>query len=148
MHPDANVNLLTLFLLRVVPPEVGLNTLGALHSVYDGGKVHQDPIAHGLDHVSMMVGYRLVDHGVVDGSDPQHASFIAPHLTAEAHNVGEHDRSQTAGLASYGTRAVLGHSRDYRVSSVRLSNSPSSGFPCPGESEGVKRQHALCELRV
>ena len=45
-----------------------------------------------------MDGYGLLDDLVMHGQQPQHAGFIAAHLAAEAHHVGEHNGGQAAGL--------------------------------------------------
>jgi hypothetical protein len=41
---------------------------------------------------------RVLNDLVVNFQQPQHAGFVAAHLAAEAHDVREHDRRQTASL--------------------------------------------------
>ena len=55
MDADADVNLLGFLLLGVVRPELGLNLLGALHGMDDGGKVHQEGITNGFDDMAVMI---------------------------------------------------------------------------------------------
>jgi hypothetical protein len=43
-----------------------------------------------------MCGDRLLDELVMHLQQLQHAGFISPHLAAQAHDVGEHDRRQSA----------------------------------------------------
>ena len=61
MDADADVNLFGWLFLGVVSPELGLNLLGALHGVDDGGKVHQKGIADGLDDRAVMLSHRLLN---------------------------------------------------------------------------------------
>ena len=56
-----------------------------------------------------MVRHGASDDLVMDVEQPQHPGFVGAHLAAEADDIGEHDGGQAAGLASYGTRTVLGH---------------------------------------
>ena len=78
--------------------ELGLNLLGALHGMDDGGKVHQEGITDGFDDVAVMLSHGLLDDLVMDVQQPQHAGFIRAHLAAKADDVGEHDRGELAGL--------------------------------------------------
>src|SRR5262249_9129300 len=131
MNPDADVNLLGFLLLGIVGTEVGLNVLRTLHGVHDGGKVDQEAIAHGFDDLAVVFCDRLLNQLVMHFQQPQHARFIGPHLAAEAYDVSEHNGRQATGLASYCTRTVLGHSRDYRARTEQLSNGPSWTFSLP-----------------
>src|SRR5262245_21137582 len=119
------MDLLGAVLVRIVSAELGLNILGTLHCIDDRREVDQEAIAHRLDHMTMMVGYCLMDDLIMNCEHPQHTGFIAAHLMAKADNVGEHNSGQASGLASYCTRAVLGHSSDYRAGAEQLSNSLS-----------------------
>jgi hypothetical protein len=122
MNANADVNLLGCVLLNVMSTEVRLNTLGTLHGINNRRKINQEPIVHSLNDVAMMVGDRLLDDLVMDGEAAQSASFIGPHLVAEAHDVGEHDRGQPARLNRPCAAGVLWHGGDYRARSLRLSN--------------------------
>jgi hypothetical protein len=46
----------------------------------------------------MMLCDRPLDEVVMDFQQAQHAGFIAAHLAAKAHDIGEHDRRQFARL--------------------------------------------------
>jgi hypothetical protein len=59
---------------------------------FPGGKVHQEGITNRFDDCAVMVSDRLVDYLIVNIQQPQHAGFVAAHLTAEADDVGKHDR--------------------------------------------------------
>src|SRR5262245_53312626 len=96
--------------------------------------------------MAMMLSHCLPNDLIMNSQYPQHTGFVSTHLAAEAHDVGEHNGGQAAGLASRCTRAVLGHSRDYHALGLRLSNRAGSAFSCPGAPEGVKRQQALTKL--
>ena len=96
VNADADVNLLGCLFLGVVSAELGLNLLGALHGMDDGGKVHQEGIADGFDDRAVMRSHRLLDELIMDVQQPQRAGFIAAHLAAKADDVGEHDRRQLA----------------------------------------------------
>jgi hypothetical protein len=122
MDADPDMNLLRGFVLGVIGTELGLNTLGALHGVDHGRELDQEAIPCGLDGVAMMRAHRLVDDPVMRFQQAQHAGFIRAHLAAKADDIREHDGGQAAALASYGTRAVLGHNRDYRARGLQLSN--------------------------
>jgi hypothetical protein len=62
--------------------------------VDDGGKVHEKGVTHGLDDYPVMFSNRLLDNLIVNIQQPQHTGFIAAHLTAKAHHIGEHNRGQ------------------------------------------------------
>jgi len=94
MDPDADVNLLSRLFVCIVGAELGVNLLGALHSVDHGGRVHQKGIANRLDDRAVMLGNCLLNDVVMDLQQPQRAGFIAAHVTAKADDVGEHDRGQ------------------------------------------------------
>ena len=59
---------------------------------------YEKTIASGLNNMPVMLSDCLLDDLVMDLQQPQHAGFIGAHLAAEAHDVGEHDRGQLAGL--------------------------------------------------
>jgi hypothetical protein len=46
----------------------------------------------------MIFGHCLLDELIMEIKQPQHAGFIAAHLTAKARDVGEHDRGELAGF--------------------------------------------------
>ncbi len=102
MNADADVNLFGFLFLGVVRPQLRLNLLRALHGMHDGGKVHQEGIADGLDdrgHDAQLTACWM--SLIMDIQQPQHAGFVAAHLAAKADDVGEHDRGQLAGLGLY-----------------------------------------------
>ena len=86
------------FVLSVLGPTLGLDLLGTLHSMHHGREVHQEGVAHKLNDVPVMRAHRVLDDLVMHLQQPQHASFVCTHLAAKAHDVGEHNRGQTAGL--------------------------------------------------
>ena len=92
MNADAHVNLLRAFALGIVCLKLGLNQLGALHGMHDGGEVYQESVPHGLDDRASMRGDRLLDDLVMHGQQPQGAGFIGTHLATKADDVGEHNR--------------------------------------------------------
>jgi hypothetical protein len=96
MDANADVDLLSFFLVRVVNPELSLNLLGALDSVDDGGEVYQEGVTDGLDDLSLVLSDSLSDKLVMDFQQPQGAGFVAAHLAAKADDVSEHDRGQFA----------------------------------------------------
>ena len=74
--------------------ELGLNLLGALHGVNDGGKIYQEGITDGFDDRAVMRSHRLLNELIMDVQQPQRAGFVGAHLAAKADDVGEHDRRQ------------------------------------------------------
>jgi hypothetical protein len=64
----------------------------------------------------------------MDLQQPQHAGFVATHLAAETHDVGEHDRGQPPRLCGLRAHAVLGHGGDYRARGLQLSNRTGPAF--------------------
>jgi hypothetical protein len=54
----------------IVSPQLGLNVLGALHGVNDGGEVHQECVAHSLDNHTVMCNDRPVDNLIVNIQQP------------------------------------------------------------------------------
>jgi hypothetical protein len=99
VNADADMNLLGIVFLGVMGFELRLNTLGALHGVDDGGEVYQEGIPDGLDDNTVMLSDSLPDSLIMHVQQPQCASFVAPHLTAEADDISEHDRGQSADLS-------------------------------------------------
>ena len=120
MNADADVNLFGGLFLGVVGPQLRLNLLGALHGVNDGGKVHQEGVAHGFDDRAMMFSNGLLNNLVMDIEQAQHAGFIRAHLAAEAHDVGEHDGGQPAGLGLPRLVRFDAHGGDYGRGSGHL----------------------------
>jgi hypothetical protein len=94
----------------------------------DREPIDQEGSVHDLNDMPVMLSHRLVDDLVMRLQQPQHTRFIGAHLAAKAYDVREHDGGQAAALASYGTRAVLGHRGDYHARSLRLSNVPANVF--------------------
>src|SRR6266540_2916957 len=99
MDTNADMNLLSCFLLNVVATELGLDLLRALHSMDDGGKVHQKGITDSFYDRAMMRSHSLLNNLIVEVEQAQHMGFIRAHLPAKVHHVGEHDGRQ---LASFG----------------------------------------------
>ena len=52
----------------------------------------------------------------------QHTGFVAAHLPAKAHHVGEHDRRQLTGLGRLCAPRLHAHGGDYATRFSRLSN--------------------------
>src|SRR6266850_5942409 len=98
MNADADVDLLSFILLRVMSTKLGLNVLRALHGMDYGGEVHQEGIADSFDDRAVMLSHRLLDELIMDVQQPQHARFVGAHLAAKANDVGEHDGSELTGL--------------------------------------------------
>src|SRR5262249_52719239 len=95
----------------------------------------------GLDDVAMMRGYGVLDNLIMDGQPLEHAGFIAAHLAAKTHDIGEHDRSESARLSGSRVSAVLGHDGDYRASNGRLSNKQGAcRWPAPSLRYSGKRR--------
>jgi hypothetical protein len=92
MNADTDVDLFAWVFLSVVGTKLGLNVLGALHGMHDGGEIHQECIAHRFDNRTMMLTHRLLNALIMYVEQPQHAGFVAAHLAAKAYHVGEHDR--------------------------------------------------------
>jgi hypothetical protein len=69
-----------------------VDLLGALHSMHHGRKIDQERILNGFDDVPVMLHDGVLDEPVMHLQQPQHAGFVSAHLTAEAHDVREHDR--------------------------------------------------------
>src|SRR5215475_10464488 len=105
MDTDADMNLVSFFLLGVVSAELGLDLLRALYSMNDRGEVHQKGIPDRFDDRTMMGSHGLLNDLIVDIEQAQHAGFVSAHLAAEAHHVSEHDRGQLARLGSTSLRA-------------------------------------------
>jgi hypothetical protein len=101
MNADTDMDLFVFVFSRVMLPKPRLDLLGALDGVDDGGEINEKSVTHGLDDRAMMCADSLVNNLIMDIKLPQHAGFIAAHLAAEAHDVGEHDRGQFAGLDSW-----------------------------------------------
>jgi len=87
VNADTHVNLFGLVFFGVVRPQLGVNLLRTLHSVDDGGKVDQERIADGFDHVAVMGIHRLVDELIVDLKQSQHPGFICTDCLATAVGV-------------------------------------------------------------
>src|SRR4051794_35895547 len=98
MNANADMNLFALVFLVIVTTELSLNVLGTLDGVDDRRKVHQEPIAHGLDDLAVMVSDRLVDDLIMDGEHFEHTGFIGPHQAAKADDVRKHNRGEATGL--------------------------------------------------
>src|SRR5712692_654050 len=94
------------------------------YSVDHGREVHQKGIAHCLDDVAVMFGDGLLSDLIVNFQHPQHAGLIRAHLAAEAHDVGEHDGGQFAGLGLSRVAGVFLHGGDYAALPSGLSNRP------------------------
>jgi hypothetical protein len=112
--------------------ELGLNLLGTLDRIYNRGEIDQERIPNGFDDVAVMGPHGLLDELIMDVQQAQHADFIAAHLTAEAHDVGEHDRGQASRLGGPRVRTALYHGGDYRARGLQLSNRASLAFSLPG----------------
>jgi hypothetical protein len=95
---NADMDLLGFFLVAIVSTELRLNLLGTLYGVDHGGKVHQKGVTDGFDDNTMMLSHCLPNDLVMNLQQPQRASFIVAHLATKAHDVGEHDSGQLAGL--------------------------------------------------
>jgi hypothetical protein len=115
MNADADVNLLCILLPVIVSPELRLKVLGALDRLHDRGKIDQEGIANGFNDRAMVRGYGLLDNLIVNIQQAQHTGFVAAHLAAEAHDVGEHNRGQPPMLCESRPGAVLWHGGDYRA---------------------------------
>src|SRR5262245_22576203 len=122
MDADTHVTLFSWTCRRMVGTELRQDLLGTLHVMYYRGEIHQERIAHGLDDLAMMLSHRLVDDLVMSFQQPQHAGFVAAHLTAKADDVREHDCRQPPSFSLPRTGTVLCHGGDYRARSLRLSN--------------------------
>src|SRR5438132_4340036 len=116
------MNLLVCLFLGVVSMELGLNTLGTLHGVDDRREVNQEAIAHDLDNGAVMLADSAPDDLVMSLQRTQHTGFIAPHLTAEAHYVGEHDGRQPASFSRSRAVGFFPHGGDYAARARILSN--------------------------
>src|SRR4051794_5797727 len=113
MNADPHVNLLGCAFVGIVDLEVVLNLLGTLHGMHHRGKVHQEAIPDGFDNLPMMFTDGLLNDLVMSVQQPEGAGFVAAHLTAKAHDVGEHDRGQAAGLRVPHTTRVVPPGSDY-----------------------------------
>jgi hypothetical protein len=100
MDTDADVDLLGCLFLGVVGLELGVNLLGTLYGVDDGGKVYQKGIPDRFDDRAMMRRHGLLNKLIVEVEQAQHAGFIRAHLSTKAHYIGEHDGRQLACFGS------------------------------------------------
>src|SRR5262245_26295405 len=121
MDTNADVNLLAYLFLGVVSAELGMNALGTLHGMDHRREVHQEGIADGFDDMAVMLSDGLLDQLVVGVQQAQRTSFVAAHLAAEAHDVGEHDGNQATSLGRRWPAAVS-HRSDYAAYFPWLSN--------------------------
>jgi hypothetical protein len=101
MNADADVDLLGWLLPSIVLTKLRLNILRALHGVNNGGEVHEEGIPNGLDDRAVMFSNGPLDNLIMDVKEPQHAGFIAAHLAAKTHHVGEYDGGQPSVLRVY-----------------------------------------------
>ena len=92
MNTDADVNLLGFLLFSVVGLELTLNLLGTLDGMNNRGEIHQERITDSFDDLTVMFRHRVLDDAIMHVEQPQHASFIRPHLPTKADDVSEHDR--------------------------------------------------------
>jgi hypothetical protein len=122
MEADAYVNLVGLVVRGIVSMELGLNSLGALHGMDDGGKLEQEAVAGSLNHVTRILSHGLLDDVIVGSQQPQRASFIGTHLAAKAHHIGEHDGGEFARLGRCWLWRLPAHEGDYAARSAQLSN--------------------------
>jgi hypothetical protein len=91
MNADTNVNLFGWLFVEIVSLELRLDLLSGLNSMHHRRKVHQEGIPDNLDDRAVMFCDGFVDNLVVRVQQSQRTGFIGAHLTAEAHDVGEHD---------------------------------------------------------
>src|SRR5262245_35047530 len=96
-------------LVGIVGPALRLDRLSALHGIDYRGEVYQEGIAHGLDDMPVMFADSLPDDLVMNFEHPQHASFIAAHLTTKADDVRKHNRRQPPSLCGYRAAGVVPH---------------------------------------
>src|SRR5215813_7474349 len=96
MNANAHVDLVGCLLLGIVRTELCLNPLGALHSVNDRGEIDQKAITRRFDDVPLMGGDSLLNDLVMGFQEAQRTGFVATHLAAETHNIGEHNGGQLA----------------------------------------------------
>ena len=121
MNPDTDMNLFGWLFVRVVSFELALNLLGALHGMNDGRKIDQEGIPDGFDDCAMTIGDCPLDNLIMNIQQPQHPPFVRAHLATKAHDVGEHDRGQTAGLGLHDKRYFPPPMRDYQGGPMMLS---------------------------
>jgi hypothetical protein len=95
---NADMNLLGCSFLGVVSTKLGVNLLGALYGVDDGGEVYQKGISDRLDDHAVMSSDSLLNELVMDLQQLQGAGFVAAHLAAKADDVCKHDRGQPPNL--------------------------------------------------
>ena len=122
MNTNADVNLLGFLLLGVVRPQLALNRLRTLHSVDDGGEVHEKRITDSFDDMTVMNTHCLLDNLIVNLQQPQHPRFVRSHLTTKADDVREHDGRQATTFDLPCLVRFHAHGGDYAARPSPLSN--------------------------
>jgi hypothetical protein len=65
--------------------------------VHDAVKLHEQPVAHGLDQPPVMIGDLRLEHLVQVGLKPRARPFVvSPAETAVAGDIGDHHRGEPA----------------------------------------------------
>jgi hypothetical protein len=102
--------------------ELGLDLLGALYGMDDGGEIDQKSVTNGFDDRAVVFTDCVLDNLVVDLEQLQGMDFIAAHLAAETDHIGEHDRRKLTGFRLRRSTRFGTHEGDYAALSAGLSN--------------------------
>lgn len=148
----------------MIPPGKRLlNFDGSLHAVGHAGKLHQQPVAGGLDQAAAMLGDLGIDELFADGFElRKRAGFVRLHEARKADHIGSDDHCQPARKHIVGRTPPLGQTmvpqkaercvpRIQPIDSRPAENMCFAGSYIPNDSGAITkgcRRYALAQCRL
>lgn len=109
VNADTDMNLRIFFFVDVIGAELGLDLLGTLDSIDDGGELDKKSVANEAQDLAVLCCDGVLNNRVVGIEQVQRPGLIGADLAAKADHVGEHDGGEPPLLGGHCAAVIVLH---------------------------------------